>query len=124
MIGRLMAAIAAPLLLAGCLGAGATIAPPSAVTSRTTLDERAAIAAENAYQAAAGAVLTARRAGLLSDATWAEVKRVDRVAHGRVRAVRAAYDAGNAGSYAEATERAWSAIRGLFGLLPAEEFNP
>jgi hypothetical protein len=111
------------LLVAGlalALSACATLpAPPAPVTvaDRTRLDEQTALSVELAYQAAATAVLTASRAGLVPASARPALAAADRRAFAAVRAVRAAYDAGNATGYAGAVEAARAAIASLLTAI-------
>jgi hypothetical protein len=94
------------LALASCNGIG-TIPAPNTVADRTTLDERAAIAVELAYQAAAQLALAT------SAAKRENVKAADRRAYAAVKAVRAVYSAGNASSYPTAAIAAHEAVVAL-----------
>jgi hypothetical protein len=113
---RFLGAVLAPLLLCACVTSGAGSGGPGTVLDQTTLDERAAIAAENAYQAAATAAIAAHDAGAIDEAGWVRVQRADRHAYALLSAVRAAYSAGNAASYREALSNAWGAIGELTRL--------
>lgn len=86
---------------------------PAQAANQTSLDEQTALAVELAYTGAATAAVTARRVGLIPDATWVCVQRLDRDAYGMVQGVRRAYDAGNATSYTRAAIAAREAV-GLF----------
>ncbi len=80
---------------------------PAVVANVTTLDESAALAAERAYQNIARLMLATGAAKLQA------VKDADRRAYAVVKAVRAAYDAGNASTYAAATKQAESVLGNL-----------
>ena len=111
-----------PLLLAlsacggltGLLGAPANLpASPSAIANTTKLDEQAALGVELAYQAANRATYFAAKAGVLSPDAKLRAAELDNTAYKAVLATRAAYDAGNATSYAVAATRAQAAISTL-----------
>lgn len=98
------------LALAGC----ATLQPaPSTIANATVLDEKAAIAVELTYQAAALSATTARRAGIIGDARWADVQAIDRRAYAAVLAVRAAYRTGNSTTYNAAFAEARNTLAAL-----------
>lgn len=103
-------ALAACPLAAGCVGAAIEPVP---VADATRLDEQAALSVELAYQAAALAVLTADRAHLIPDRMRQDIRRVDAAAFEGVKAVRRAYDAGNAAAYSDAQRTARAAIKRL-----------
>jgi hypothetical protein len=90
---------------------------PAAVADRTTLDERAGLSVELAYQAANLAIRTANRAGLLTPAAKAKARTLDDTAFAAVGKARAAYDAGNASSFKEADAAARSAVADLLSLV-------
>ncbi len=119
-------ALAAASLLVGCtpttaafdaLATAATAQGPSTVADRTVLDEKAAIAVEVAYQASALAILTATRAGMIEGETATKVAAADANAYQAVLLVRAAYNAGNAKSYADAAAKAVVSIKSTIALL-------
>lgn len=117
---RILAACLA-LSLTGCApllaAMGSIPASPSAVADRTPLDEQAALSVELAYQAANIAVSTAVDVGALRGPNAARVAELDRRAYRAVLTARAAYDAGNAGSYGAALATARSEIASLLALL-------
>lgn len=84
--------------------------PPANTANATIVDEQAALSVELAYQAAATAVLTADRAGVIPAAARSRIAAADRRAYAAVRSARAAYDTGNADSYATALPRARAAV--------------
>lgn len=97
------------LALASCnMGA---LPAPNTVADRTTLDERAAIGVELAYQAAAQLALST------GAAKREDVKAADRKAYAAVKAVRAAYSAGNASSYPTAAIAAHEAVAALLTAM-------
>lgn len=102
-----MKAILLPLALAVASCGPATVPPPATVSDATTLDERAAIAVELAYQAGAQLALTT------GAAKTERVKAADRRAFAAVKAVRAAYRAGNASTYPAAAIAAHEAVAAL-----------
>lgn len=115
--------IAASLALCACAVPG--IAPadgglpnaPGELADATLLDEQAALSVELAYQAAGTAVRTAVDAGVLHGEAADKVAALDRQAYRAVRAVRDAYDAGNADSYAQAAIIARRHIAALLALV-------
>ena len=113
---------AAAMSLAACAPLATAVGPPdnlvpAAAADQTVLDEQVAISVELAYQAAVLTVSTATKAGLVKGDTAVKLLDADRVAYQAVLAVRAAYDTGNARSYAEAALSAQSAIRGVIALI-------
>lgn len=92
-------------------------ASPAVVADRTVLDEQAGLAIELAYEAAGTAVLTANRAGLIPATLKPRIAAADRKAFAAVQAVRAAYDAGNATSYATALTIARGAVTDLLTAI-------
>jgi len=90
---------------------------PGDLADATLLDEQAALSVELAYQAAGAAVKTAVDAGVLHGDAADQVAALDRQAYRAVRAVRDAYDAGNADSYAEAAIIARKHIAALLALV-------
>lgn len=109
--------------LGGCMSLPPALSPGTIALDRTTLDERAAIAAENAYQAAGLAAIAARDAGLLDAADWKEVQRVDRQAYQLLLDVRRAYREGNGDGYTAALASVWSAIGRLLAAGKAKEIS-
>lgn len=108
---KLSIALVAALALAGCTPSGVTSVPtPGQVADRTVLDERGAIAVESAYRAAGLALEMAVDTGLLRGQAAATAATYEQRAYNAVLAARAAYDAGNATSYAAALASARSAI--------------
>ena len=97
--------------------AGPTANAALAAADATTLDEKAAIAVELAYQASATAILTATRAGLIEGETATKIAAADRAAYQAVLLVRATYDAGNARSYGDAAVKAVALIKNTLSLL-------
>lgn len=100
-----------PLALAGCTIGTPPVTAPAQIADRTTLDEQAALAVELAYQAAATAVLAT------GAEKRADVRAADQRAYAAVKAVRAAYDAGNAASYLAATVSARAAVASLLTAI-------
>lgn len=114
--------IAASLALCACTGPiaasdGGLPAAPAEIAETTALDEQVALSVELAYQAAGLAVKTAADSGILRGDAAASVAALDRKAYGAVRAVRKAYDTGNAASYGEAAAIARSEIASLLRLV-------
>lgn len=116
---RLLMAAMVLVLLSGCAGLGSVASPPPPVelANRTVLDEQGALAVELAYKAARLAGETAVDAGLVKGATAQRVAALDLQAYSAVLAVRQAYRAGNAASYAEALVRGQSAITELIAAM-------
>jgi hypothetical protein len=113
---------AAAMSLAACAPLATAVGPPDnlvpgVAADKTVLDEQVAISVELAYQAAVLTVSTATKAGLVKGPLAEKLLDADRVAYQAVLAVRAAYDTGNARSYADAATSAHSAIRSVIGLI-------
>lgn len=107
---KLALALLAPLALAGCATIAALPSSPDQAANATLLDERGAIAVETAYQAAGLALESAVDAGALTGADAVRAAELEQRAYDAVRAVRAAYDAGNAASYTAALANAREAV--------------
>jgi hypothetical protein len=109
---RLIVAGALALALAGCVPAELANIPaaPVAVADRTVLDERAALSVELAYSAAGRALELALDAGLVRGQAATTAAAAERRAYAAVLAARAAYDAGNARTYATAIDQARAAV--------------
>ena len=108
--------------LAACAPLATAVGPPDnllpgVAADKTVLDEQVAISVELAYQAAVLTVSTATKAGFVKGALAEKLLDADRVAYQAVLAVRAAYDTGNARSYADAAQSAQTAIRGVIALI-------
>lgn len=143
-MNRLAFILAAALALAGCtpmLAAGGLLSgSPAAVADRTTLDERTGLAVETMYTATARAGALAFRTGVVQPSRDAAVQRDDfcdlvaareyepsdrggavMAAECKLRAardaVRRAYDAGNASSYAAAATEAVAIAREMLALI-------
>lgn len=95
-------------------------AGPSEVANQTILDERAALAVELAYRAAGTALETAVDAGAITGTNAATAARLENRAYAAVLAVRAAYDTGNASTYAEAVDNAQGAVNALLAAIKGE----
>jgi len=87
--------------------------PPVVLADRTTIDESAGIAFETAVAAAADLATLAVQTGVVPTDKLPALKA--RVAQARVavRAVRAAYDTGNAASYRAAVSQATCAVNAV-----------
>lgn len=111
---KIVFAAALALSLAGCatLGSPTNLLPPAPaeVADRTVVDEQGAIAVELAYKAFRTAVEAATDAGWIAGDKATQVAALDRRAYSATLAVRAAYSAGNATSYALAIEAANKAL--------------
>jgi len=111
---KLMLAAALAVSLPGC----ATIpTAPADLANQTKLDEQAALSIELAYQAAALAVSTAADLGVLRGANASKAAEIDRRAYSAVKSVRAAYDAGNSASYANALIFARAEVASLLAAV-------
>lgn len=103
------------------LSACATIpARPGEAADQTLLDERGALAVELAYRAAGVALETAVDAGSLTGERAATAARLENRAYSAVLAVRAAYDTGNAATYAEAIDEAQAAVSAALAAIKGE----
>ena len=121
MIRTFLAALAVCVLAAcGSTTTPGAIPTPSDVADTTVLDERAALAVELAYKAETLALETAVDAGLLTGENAAKAAALDARAYAAVKAVRAAYDAGNAESYPEAILGAHAAISEALAAIKGE----
>lgn len=120
---RALLILFACIFFAGCQSTAVEPAAPSQVAAATSLDERLAIGAENAYQASAEMIIAADQAGLLNDETRARLRSADAAAYAKLQLVRRAYTAGNAQSYAAAIAAAWPVIQQLYGLIPTTRSN-
>lgn len=111
----------ASLSLSGCMGALGALSgippAPAAVADQTRLDEQAALSIELAYQAAARLISVAVDAGLVRGDRATQIAAIDRRAYRAVLTARAAYDAGNAASYASALATARTEIAALLDQL-------
>ena len=109
---RILLVVLGALALAGCsFGSLASMPPaPAELSNRTVLDEQAALAVELAYKATRLAGETALDAGLIKGDTARRLADIDMRAYSAVLAVRAAYRAGNAESYAQALTHARAVI--------------
>ncbi len=114
---RVLVAILLSLGLVACSTVTSVVPSPAVVADRTVLDERHALRAEQLYQASATVVLAANRLGLIPAATRSRIKAADAKAYAAVRAVRAAYDAGNARDYAAARTIAEQAVADLLAAV-------
>ena len=104
------------LALPGC-SLGALMQPPATYANATVLDDKIALAIELGYQATAQAILLANDLRPFSPELRDRVKAADRKAYEAVLAVRAAYRAGNANSYAMAAAEAQAAVAALLQLI-------
>jgi hypothetical protein len=119
-----MILIAAALLLPGCAMTAGSLAGPALdasvpvkpvdVADKTTLDERLATGATIGYTAASRMGTALASAGLIDKARF---KALDNQGYAAVLAVKAAYDAGNAGSYVAAIDRVNAAVAGINTLV-------
>lgn len=116
---RFAFALFAPLALAACSFAGVESVPPNPadVADRTILDERAALGVELAYRAAGIALELAVDAGALRGEHAATAATLERRAYSAVLAVRAAYDTGNATTYANALDKARAAVAAVLAAV-------
>lgn len=122
MIGRrigLALACLAALSVAACGTLGQTImGGPVVVANQTKLDEQVGLSLTLAYTAAARAAALAIETGVVKDkATIAYIGQLDQRAYGAVKAVRAAYLAGNSASYLAAISAARAAVTDLLNAI-------
>lgn len=113
---------AAAMTLSACAPLATAVGPPDnlvpgVAADKTVLDEQVAISVELAYQATVLSVSIATKAGLVKGALAEKLLDADRVAYQAVLAVRAAYDTGNARSYADAAKSACIAIHRVIAPL-------
>lgn len=120
-------ALSCALLLASCGGvqtainSAATVADaagapaPVTIDDKTTLDETALLRLERLYKAARTAVEMAVDAGVIRGALATRIAAADTFAFSKLRLARAAYDTGNAASYAQALREAEPAIAAIWG---------
>jgi hypothetical protein len=95
---------------------------PNVVSDRTKVDEQAGITVTLAYVAASKLAGLAIETGLVKDkVTIQRIGLLDRQAFDAVSAVRAAYDAGNAASYADALVKANVALKAFSDLVPGRK---
>lgn len=106
-------ALALALALPGC----SMLPAPETASSRTTLDERGALGAEQSYQALARLILARNKLSPYSPAQLERIKALDARAYSAVQAVRAAYRAGNATNYLSAIADAKTAIANLLEAI-------
>lgn len=120
---RFHAFFAAPALALAALTAcnlpdvGSVPASPGAVADKTSLDERAAFAAELAYEAFRTAAEVGVDAGLIKGERAVAIANIDSRAYQALMVARAAYEAGNAESYASALSNARAAIADGLALI-------
>lgn len=115
-MGKLLMA-ALLIALPACTMPLASVPPPATIADQTILDEQTGLSVELAYQAAATAVKTADQAGIIPAAAKLRIAAADRRAYAAVRAVRGAYDAQNAASYATALPIARAAVADLLSSI-------
>jgi len=101
------------LALGACTSIPAVPPAPVVAADQTKLDEQAGLAITSAYRAAVAAARLANQIRPFSVATKAKAADLDAKAFAAVAAVRTAYEAGNATSYAEAVTKA----RGLIDQI-------
>src|SRR6478735_3364815 len=106
--------------IAACTGfavPGGLSGSPGEVADTTVLDERAALSTELAYKALRLALETAADAGALTGDRARQVATLENRAYAAVLAVRAAYRAGNARTYATAVDEARASIAAALDAL-------
>jgi hypothetical protein len=120
---RLLLAVSAAVALAGCnpSALGTLPSSPAQAADRTTLDEQGALTVELAYSAVRLAVETGVDVGIIRGSIADRFAELDRRAYAAVLAVRAAYRAGNADSYAAAQTIALDAVAQLFAVAEGGE---
>lgn len=94
-------------------------ASPAAAADTTVIDEKAAIAVEASWKAAGALIEAGVDAGLIKAAAARRVEQLDAAAERWVRAVRAAYDTGNAPGYIDALGKARAAVTALTDAIAA-----
>ena len=105
--------IIAALTLASCGPLNTLPPPPSAVADATKLDENVGRAATNAYTAAS---TLGRQLALAHQIDKAKFKKLDQKGYDLVLAIRAAYEAGNATSYADLIVKLNATVAQIKGL--------
>lgn len=110
-------AFALMLGLSGCATLGQLPTGPDAVANATVLDEKAAVSAELAYQAAALSLRTGLQSGLIKGEAAAKAGKADAAAYAALLGARAAYKAGNATDFSTALAKAREAINALIALV-------
>lgn len=104
---RLLIPLALCLSLTACLGSTASIpTSPSAVADKTTLDEEIGLGATVAYRGAVAAARLANQIRPFNAATKARAAELDNQAFAAIKALRTAYEAGNASDYRAAATKA------------------
>lgn len=114
---KLLLAVALALAGTGCTALSEIPPSPSAVADTTAADEQAALAVELAYKGARMAAELAVDAGVLEGEAAARVAALDRTAYRAVLVTRAAYETGNADSYAAAARDARSAVAAMLAAI-------
>ena len=112
-MNRLLYALALAMPLASC----ATIPAPGQVADQTTLDERAALGVELTYRGARMLAEAGVDAGLIRGERATQIAALDQRAYAAVSAVRSAYEAGNAVSYASAAIAAEEAVAAFLAAI-------
>ncbi len=116
---RLFVAMAA-LCLCACAAVPTPPPSPAAIADTTTLDEQAANGVELAYKGARTLIEPLVDIGVIRGATAERFRILNRKAFDAVKAVRLAYETGNAKSYAAAAALASTAIADLLSLANSE----
>jgi predicted small secreted protein len=111
--GIMLAALALCMPLAAC-DLGGTVNGPGTVANSTVLDEQIGIGTEAAYTAASTLGTALAKAGVIDTAKF---KALDNQAYSALLAVRAAYKAGNADSYATAAAQVYEAVARIKSLV-------
>lgn len=99
-------ALAASGSLSACVTGVAVPPPPVALAESTTMDEKTSLAIEVLYRGLGGLLEAAIDGGRLKGEAAVRADRIDGKIAFYVAMARAAYDAGNAESYAAALKRA------------------
>jgi hypothetical protein len=110
-------------LLMGCAESAVRAIPaaPVEIADQTIADEKAMLAVERSYLAAGAAIEAASAAGLIKGALARRVDRLDGMAMTAILAMRAAYDTGNAPSFAVARTQAAGALEQIRVLIATAE---
>lgn len=104
------------LALSACTTIPAIPPSPASVANQTKLDEQTGLAITSGYRAAVAAARLANQIRPFSPGTKTRAAELDAKAFAAVAAVRSAYEAGNAESYAAAATKARLLIDQIIAL--------
>lgn len=105
------------VLMIGCASLPSIPSGPAPIANKVVLDEKAAIAVELAYQAAALSLRTGLQTGIIKGEAAANAAKADRAAYAALIALRAIYEAGNAHEYPAALTKAREAVSALVSIV-------